>query len=62
MGLSAYWVGSTSGAFHVLVVLGVGLLILALTSVFRPSQKLNLRLFKYASVYMLGAMILLVIH
>ncbi len=62
MGLSAYWVGTTAGAFHVLVVLGIGLLILALTSVFRPSRKLNFGLFKYASLYMLGAMILLAIH
>jgi heme o synthase len=62
MGLAAYWVGSTAGALHVLIILGVGLLILALTSVFRPSQKLNFGLFKYASIYMFGAMVLLVIR
>jgi heme o synthase len=62
MSMSAYSVGSTSGAFHLLIVLGVGLLILALTSVIRPSHKLNFGLFKYASLYMLGAMILVIIH
>ena len=62
MGMAAYWVGSTAGALHVLVVLGVGMLVLALSSIFRPSQKLNFSLFKYASLYMFGAMILLVFH
>jgi heme o synthase len=62
MGLAAIMVGTSAGGLSLLVVLGTGLLILALTSVVRPSEKLNLRLFKYASVYMLGAMVLLVIH
>lgn len=59
MGLAAYWVGISVGALSLLAVLGTGLLILALTSVARPSDKLNFSLFKYASVYMLGAMLLL---
>jgi protoheme IX farnesyltransferase len=62
MGLAAFLVGSSAGALSLLIVLGTGLLILALTSVARPSDKLNFRLFKYASIYMLGAMVLLVIH
>jgi protoheme IX farnesyltransferase len=62
MGLAAFWVGSSAGGLSLLIVLGTGLLILALTSVARPSDKLNFRLFKYASVYMLGAMMLLIIH
>jgi protoheme IX farnesyltransferase len=62
MGLATYLVGSSSGALSVLVVLGTALLILALTSVFRPSEKLNFRLFKYASLYMLGAMLILAFH
>lgn len=59
MSLAAYWVGTSAGAFSLMVVLGTGLLILALTSIARPSQKMNFTLFKYASVYMLGSMILL---
>jgi heme o synthase len=62
MGLSAYWVGTTAGALHLLIVLGVGMLVLALTSVIHPSSKLNFGLFKYASLYMLGAMIIISIH
>jgi protoheme IX farnesyltransferase len=62
MGFAAFLVGSSAGALSLLVVLGTGLLILALTSIARPSDKLNFRLFKYASLYMLGAMVLLVVH
>jgi len=62
MGLAAYWVGSSAGVLRLLVVLGTGLLILALTSVARPSDKLDFSLFKYASLYMLAAMLLLAIH
>ena len=61
MGLSALLVGASAGGLAALAVLGTGLLILALTSVARPSDKLNFRLFKYASLYMLGAMILLAV-
>ncbi len=60
--LAAFWVGTSAGALRFLVVLSTGLLILALTSVARPSARLNFSLFKYASVYMLGAMLLLVVH
>jgi heme O synthase-like polyprenyltransferase len=62
MGLAAFWVGTSAGVLRLLIVLGAGLLILALTSVARPSDKLNISLFKYASVYMLGTMVLLSIH
>jgi heme o synthase len=62
MSLAAFWVGTSAGIFRLLIVLGTGLLILALTSIARPSNKLNFSLFKYASLYMLGAMILLAIH
>jgi protoheme IX farnesyltransferase len=62
MGLAAFWVGSSAGVMRLLIVLGAGLLILALTSVARPSSKLNFTLFKFASLYMLGAMVLLAVH
>jgi len=47
------------GYVHLLAFLSAGLMILAFLTVFRPSQRLNYGLFKYASVYMLLAMILL---
>ncbi len=54
-------VGITWGYLRVLIVLSVGLLILALGSLTRPSERVNFGLFKYASVYMLSAMFLLVL-
>ena len=39
--------------------LSVGLLLLSFATVFRPSERVNYSLFKYASVYMLASMILL---
>jgi protoheme IX farnesyltransferase len=62
MGVAAYTVGLSAGALSLLVVLGTSLLILALTSVIRPSDRLNFGLFKYASLYMMGAMLILAIH
>jgi protoheme IX farnesyltransferase len=62
MGMAAYWVGLSAGALGFLAVLGTSLLILALTSVIRPSDRLNFGLFKYASLYMLGAMLILALH
>ncbi len=62
MGLAAYWVGLSAGALSLLAVLGASLLILSLTSIIRPSDKLNLGLFKYASLYMMAAMLILAIH
>jgi hypothetical protein len=46
----------------VLAVLSAGLLTLAVTSIVRPSERLNFGLFKYASVYMLSSMALFVAH
>lgn len=47
------------GLLRFLFVLGLGLLILAGILIARPSERLNLGLFKYASVYMLGSMLLI---
>jgi protoheme IX farnesyltransferase len=60
MGFSAYGLGVTWGYLRVLVVLSAGLLYLAVSSLMRPSVKANFSLFKYASVYMLSAMVLVV--
>ncbi len=54
-------IGMDSGYLRLLAVLSVGLLLLALGSMIKPSERLNFGLFKYASMYMLGAMLLVVL-
>jgi protoheme IX farnesyltransferase len=58
---AAYGVGMTWGYLRVLAVMSAGLLVLALRSLHRPSERLNLSLFKFASVYMFSTMLLLMI-
>ena len=52
-------IGIQWGFVRVLAVMSAGLFLLAVASVFRPTERLNFGLFKYASLYMLSAMILL---
>ncbi len=59
--VAAWMLGVTVGGMSVILVLSVALLLLALTSVLRPSQKRNFLLFKFASVYMLISMIIIAI-
>jgi protoheme IX farnesyltransferase len=61
IGLSAIGIGMTIGYLRLLIVLSFGLIFLAMMSLIRPSQKLNFGLFKYASLYMLSAMVLMVV-
>lgn len=58
MGVAAYGVGLTVGYLRLMVVLSGGLLLLAVHSMMQPSERLNFGLFKYASLYMLSAMLL----
>ncbi len=62
MGASAVGLGMAWGYLRVLAILGAGLFGLALSSVIKPSAKLNFGLFKYASFYMLSSMLLVVIE
>ena len=62
MGAAAFLIGLTWGYLRVLFVLSVGLLVLAVTSVLQPSEKLNMGLFKYASIYMLSSMLLVLVE
>lgn len=62
MGLSAWGIGMAWGFLRLLGVLSVGLLWLAFAILFRPSERVNFGLFKYASVYMLAAMILVLLE
>ncbi len=52
-------IGMQWGFVRLLAVLSVGLMLLAAATVFRPTERVNFGLFKYASLFMLSAMILL---
>jgi protoheme IX farnesyltransferase len=60
MGWASVWIGVTAGVLRVIIVLSAGLFFLAFTTVFRPSDRVNFSLFKYASMYMTFAMILII--
>lgn len=62
MGAAAFGIGMAWGFLRLLGVLSAGLLMLAFAIIFRPSERVNFSLFKYASIYMLAAMILVVIE
>jgi len=59
IGMAGILIGVQWGFVRLLAVLSAGLLLLAVASTFRPSERVNFGLFKYASLYMLAAMILL---
>jgi protoheme IX farnesyltransferase len=54
-------IGMEWGFIRLLVVLSTGLILLAIATILRPTERVNFGLFKYASVFMLCAMILLAI-
>lgn len=59
IGTASVMIGVQAGILRLLVVLSSGLLLLSFATVFRPSERVNFSLFKYASLYMLISMILL---
>lgn len=59
LGLASYGVGLTWGFLRLLAVMSAGLFILAVRSLTVPSEQLTFGLFKYASLYMLSAMLLM---
>lgn len=61
MGVAAYGIGMTWGYLRLLLVLSGGLLSLAVRSILKPSEQANFGLFKFASLYMLGSMLMVVI-
>jgi len=61
MGLAAVGISMSWGYLRVMAVLAIGLLGLAIYSTIRPSEKLNFSLFKYASLFMLGSMLMIMI-
>jgi heme o synthase len=62
IGIAAYGVGMAWGYLRMLVVLSTGLLGMAAGSLLRPSEQTNFGLFKYASLYMLSSMLLIVFY
>ncbi len=60
MTAAAIWIGAAEGAVALIIILGAVLLFLAATVVIRPSDRMNLRLYKYASIYMMLSMALLI--
>ena len=60
MSIASIWIGVAEGILALIIVLSAVLLFLAATVLFRPSDKTNLRLYKYASVYMLCTMLLII--
>jgi len=61
MGMASWGIGITWGCLRLLSVLSIGLIILALFLIIRPSERINFGLFKYASIYMLSSMLLMVV-
>ena len=59
IGATGTLIGMQWGFVRLLAVLSAGLFLLAFASVFRPTERVNFGLFKYASLYMLAAMVLL---
>jgi protoheme IX farnesyltransferase len=58
--VASIWIGVAEGILALIIILSGVLLFLAATVVFRPSDKTNLRLYKYASIYMLCTMLLII--
>jgi len=50
-----------AGLLAFLVVLGILLIVLVALSILKPGEKLNFALYKGASIYMLGTMVILVL-
>lgn len=57
--IGLFSLGISWGYLRTLLFLSSGLMVLAVTSIYKPSEKMNFLLFKYASVYMLAAMLII---
>jgi protoheme IX farnesyltransferase len=60
IGMGIFLLGLSWGYLRLIAVLAAGLIGLSLLSVFKPSEKVNFGLFKYASLFMLGSMLMVV--
>ena len=57
--IGLFSLGLSVGYLRMLIFFSSGLMILAVASIYKPSEKMNFLLFKYASVYMLAAMLII---
>lgn len=60
MSVASIWIGVAEGILALIIILSAVLLFLAATVVVQPSEGTNLRLYKYASIYMLCTMLLII--
>ena len=60
--VAAVGIGTPIGSMRLIAALSTLLVVIAVASIMRPSDKMNFGLFKYASVYMLSTMLLMVVH
>ncbi len=60
IGLGAVALGLSWGYIRLLIVMTIGIVGLAFMSIFKPSDAVNFGLFKYASIYMMSSMLILV--
>ena len=61
MAIAMVGIGMNWGYLRLFIVLSTGLLMLAISSLLKPSLKSNFALYKYASVFILGSMMMVVI-
>ncbi len=59
IGVGAFAIGLSWGYLRLLTVLAVGIIGLAALSISHPSERVNFGLFKYASLFMLGSMLMM---
>jgi protoheme IX farnesyltransferase len=60
MSSASVWIGVAEGILALILILSAVLVFLAATAVLQPSDRSNLRLYKYASLYMLCTMLLII--
>lgn len=61
MAMGSVALGLSGGHIRLMVVLSVGILGVAVASLARPSERVNFGLFKYASMYMMGSMLMMIL-
>jgi len=57
----AFGLGLAWGYLRLIAVFSIGILGLSVFSIINPSEKVNFGLFKYASLYMMGSMLMFVL-
>jgi protoheme IX farnesyltransferase len=61
VGLGSFALGLAGGYLRLLAVLSTGFVGLAIFSIYRPSEETNFGLFKFASMFMLGVMWMMIL-